>query len=375
VVHRARILRLWLITGTASVPLALFAAGCGDSSSGGSTSEATVSTAEVRSASGQVEVAGWQYYQDPEVQDAGAVSSKWSYLSTGPDIITKARSGEFDVVDSETSAMAALKTLDVVAPIDTSLLSNYDSIEAGLRASETWKQEGKVIGVPFSVTPSMTSFDTSEVQEPKTLDDLLKPEFADGIAIYDDPAVIGGIAMAQGVEDTTKMTHEQLEKVMGFLEEMHPNVKTFYQFGEEIPLYARGDIVASIGSFGSVLAKEIEADPAVEFNFLGEITYTNGWVAPDGADMPAALNWIDRTLTPAGQKSIVENAGDYPAVPAARKYLEALDDPVSEELSRYTLPEVLEMAPELHGYAAEGHGDIVSIDEVTRAWDEYKASF
>lgn len=374
----ARLRALGLALATALL-LALCLSACGGSGSSSSSSSSaeasTLTAAEVENASGGIKVSGWQYYQVPAVQDAAGVSSQWTYYSTGPDIITKAKSGEFDVVDSETSAQPALKALGILSPIDTSLLSNYDSIEANLRESETWKQDGEVVGVPFSVTPSMTSFDSSKVKEPTTLDDLLKPEFKDGIGVYDDPAVIGGIAMAQGVEDTTKMTHEQLEEAMSFLEEMAPNVKTFYQFGEEVPLYARGDILASIGSFGSVLAKEIEANPAVKFNFLAEITYVNGWVVPEGANMPAALKWINDTLTPAGQKAIVENAGDYPAVPAARKYLEALGDPVSVALSEFTLPEIVEQAPELNGYAAEAEGDVVTIDEVTRAWNEYKASF
>jgi spermidine/putrescine-binding protein len=358
------------------VALAVAVAGCGgggDASTGASV--VSVSAAEVRDAQGTLSVAGWQYYQEPKAQDSAGVSAKWSYLASAPTMITKARTGEFDVVSAEADVMPALKALGVLTPIDASLLANYRRVDPVVRSSSAWTDEGQTVAVPFSVTPTMTAFDSSKVQEPKTLDDLLKPEFKDGIALYDDPTVIGGVAAAQGVEDTTRMTHEQLEEAIGFLEGLRPNIKTFFQFGEEVPLYERGDIVASIDSFGSVLAKAIEANPAIRFNFLAEGSYLNGWVIPQNADLPAALRWIDGTLSVPGQEAIVATSGDVPAVPAARKALKSLGDPVSTALSDMTVKQLLAEAPPVLGFAAEAEGDVVTIDEVSRAWDEYKASF
>ena len=51
------------------------------------------------------------------------------------------------------------------------------------------------------------------------------------------------------------------------------------------------------------------------------------------------------------------------------------EDPVIQTLSQYTLPEILEQAPPIRGFAVEGGDDAVTVDEVTRAWNEYKSSF
>jgi spermidine/putrescine-binding protein len=361
-----------------AVLVAAAVAGCGgnDTTDSGTTALPAVTTAEVESASGSIGVAGWQFYEVPEAQDSGSVQSKWSYLNTDNDIITKGRSGEFDVVTASAEAMPALRSVNVLAPIDTSLLSNYDGIEKSLREDEAWKNEaGETVAVPFSVGPSLTVFDSSKVQEPKTLDDLLKPEFKDGIALYDAPAVIAGIATAQGVTNTLDMTHEQLEEAVVFLEELRPNIKTFFSYGEEVPLLNRGDVVATLDSYGTIVSPALENNPAIKFNFLAQVTLVNAFVITNEDNLAASLNWIDHAISVPGEKAIVASAGDFPTVTAAASAVGAEGDPVGAAFRGLGLEEILEQAPIYRGFRPDPEGDYVTIDEITRAWDEFKASF
>lgn len=359
----------------AFVSLTLGLAACGGSS-GSSSSAPSVSASQVADAKGNLAVAAFQYYEVPDVQDAGPVKTKWTYLTSAPDIITKTRSGQFDLVGGGSDSITGQAAFNVLLPIDTSLLSNYDKIVPVLRDDPEWKNSsGQVIAVPTSVTVALTAYDTSRVPEAKQLNDLLKPTYAKGIALYDDPATIGEIAVAQGVRDTRDLTQAQLDRAMGFLNKLKPNVKTFFHSGEEVQLLDSGSVDVVIGTFGTILAKAVEANPAIKFNYLAEGSFVNLWAIDRPDNYAADLNWINRLLTPAGQRAIVGASGDYPAVPSSLPALRALGDPVDKAISELTLDQVLKAAPIYRGFSPEAHGDVAGIDDLTRAWDQYKASF
>jgi len=272
--------------------------------------------------------------------------------------------------------MSALGTLDVLQPIDTTLLSNYQSIPESLRDDPTWQNaNGDIVAVPFAVSVNVTAFDTSVVSEPTALDDLLTAEYAGGIGLFDTPDIIAQIAVAQGVEDTTKITQAEFDRAMQFLVELRPNVTAFFGFGEDVQLFNRGDIVLSLSSFGSILTEAIEQNPAIEWNLLAETTFIDAWSVLDLESDAEALNWIDRTISAEGQTAIVDESGAYPVAPDAIEALTAFGDPVSSKLGGLSLDEILEQAPIARGFAAEAEGDVVTIDEATRAWNDYKASF
>jgi putative spermidine/putrescine transport system substrate-binding protein len=357
--------------------LSLGVAACGSSDSSSETSASTLTANQVKNAGGTIDVAGWQFYEDAKAQDAGAVKADWTYIATDNDIITNARSGKVDVLNSSGPQMPPLLALGALAPIDTSLLSNYSSITPGLRDDPLWQNDkGEVVAVPLGVAPIFTAWDSSKVPEPKTVNDLLDPVYKDSIAMFDAPEEIGKIATAQGVKDTTKMTHEEMDKALAFLDKMRPNIKTIFQIGEDAQLFNRGDISVSFSSFGTGLGKIVQENPDIKFNFTGQTSFVDAWSILGDPNNAAALNWINQTISLEGQKAIVGVSGDYPVVPGAVSALKAFGDPVSEKLSTMSLDEILKQAPPSQGFAAEANGkDIVTLDEVTRAWDEFKASF
>lgn len=362
----------------AVVALSLGAAACGgDDDDSSSDSASTLTAADVQNASGSIDVVGWQFYEDEAAQDAGAVKSEWSYIATDNDIITGARSADADVLNSSGPQMPPLNALGTLAPIDTGLLSNYEAITSKLRDDSLWQNDdGQVVAVPMGVAPIFLAYNSAEVPEPKTVEDLLDPAYKSSIALFDAPEIIGKIALSQGVEDTTKMTQDELDEAMSFLEQLKPNVKTFNQIGEDAQLFARGDIKVSFSSFGAGLGAIVEENPDIKFNFTGQTTFIDAWSILGDPNNAAALNWIDQTLSKEGQEAIVNVSGDYPVNSAALPALEAIGDPVSKTLSGMTLDEILDAAPPSQGFAAEsGDDDVVTLDEATRAWNEYKASF
>ncbi len=147
-----------------------------------------------------------------------------------------------------------------------------------MRDSPAWRNgDDQVVAIPFAAVPTLTVYDSDEVPEPKTLEELLDPAYEQAIGIYDDPTTIAQIAAAQGVEDTSQMTQEDLDRAMDLLEQMRPNIKTFFDFGEDTQLFNRGDIQVAIGSFGTSIIPAFENNPSLKFNFVGEATYVDAW--------------------------------------------------------------------------------------------------
>lgn len=350
-------------------------AACG-SDSATSTNTSTISASEVKDASGSIKVTGWQYYEAAKAQDAGAVKATWSYLATDKDLYTKTRGGKFDVASPSSLTIGPLGALGVLRPIDTSLLSNYDVIDPTLANDPIWKNaDGQTVCVPFAVSPSFTAYDSADVPVAQNINDLLKPAYKDSIALADDAATIEQFAIAQGVKDTRKMTQAQLQSVMDFLDKLKPNVKTFFQFGEEAQLFSRNDVNVLTPAVGSYLGKAIETTPSIKFNFVAGVSLIDCWAVVGDANEAAALNWINATLSTPGQKAIVKASSSYPVNQAAVPELAKLGDPVSVATAEMSLPEILKEAPISHGFAVKSTGDNVTLDEVTRAWTRYKASF
>lgn len=355
----------------ASLSVALLAA-CGGSDSNESAS--TLTASQVKQANGEINVAAYSFYEVPKTQNVDGVSAKWAYYNDNQDMLTKIRSGNFDVAQTDSSMVAAVSALEPL-PIQTELIPNYENIAPVFRDDPAFKNaNGEVIAVPFASTPELLAWDSSRVGKPETIDDLLKDEFADGIGLWDSPDIIQTIAMQQGVEDTQKMTQDDLDRVMEYLDQLRPNVKSFYSFGGDARLYLNGTIVASFGSYGTVLSKIIEQKPSVDFRPLGQ--WINAWVMPQGSDAAPALKWINNTLSDKSQKSLVEASGDYPAVPAGVEALATSKDPVMERFADLSYEQLLEAAPALRGNLPQSDDEnVVTTEDLIRAWNSYKGSF
>jgi spermidine/putrescine-binding protein len=359
----------------AMVAASLLLAACGGSSSSSSLTSSALTKAEVEDASGNISVVGWQFLDEPKVQDAGNVKSTWTYLGTEKDIYTKARSGQYDVLNATAATIEGLKRLNVLHPINVSLLSDYDELTPVVRDDAAWTDNGHVVAVPFAVSPSFTAWNSKQVPEPQTLEDLLKPVYKSSIGLVGDPSVIEQIATAQGVKNTAEMTEAQLNRVMAYLEKLKPNVKTFYQFGEEAQLFARGEVKVLLQGSGSYLSKVIETVPSVKFNFLAENSYVEAWTLNSGQQEAASLNWINRTLSQSGQEAIVKASEAYPVNTKALGALVKVGTPVAIATAKLSLPEILKNCPPARGFSPESHGNVVGIEKVTRAWDDYQSSF
>jgi putative spermidine/putrescine transport system substrate-binding protein len=328
-----------------------------------------VTRAQVENASGQIRVLNYPIYQQPEL-NAGPVQAEYTETGAASSLISKVRLTRegLDMTVSGANIMPQLYPLDRLAAIETSVLSNYDSISSTVSDAPIFSNDGSVYAVPFAVSVGFAAWDSSTVPEPTSSDDLLGPDYAGTIGILNESDSLIGIAQALGF-DINNFTVDDLDQCVDFLDNLKPNIKTLFAYGEDLQLLSRGDIAVSLWTYGSVLTDTQANNPQVRANFLGSTSYVDSWSILNGADYPASLAWIDNTLSKPSQLAIVKTTGGYPVLPSA--YDPSLYPP---ELRDLTLDEALEQSPPNPGVPSEGDG-LVTRDLLDETWTDFRASF
>lgn len=370
VLTRRHMLKKTLVAGGAvagSGALATVLQACGGG--GQSAQSSTVSAKQVKDATGSINVLTYTFYQVPEL-NSGPVTAKFTAEGSTSDVIAKVRSPSsgLEVMNSGPSSLVPLYALERLVPIETELIPRYGTIDPTLSGSSTLKHEGKVYAVPFMVSIGLAAWDGSVVPEPTSSAGLLGSAYKGSIGVVDESDTLITFAELLGF-DITHFTTDNLEAVMSYLEELKPNIRTLYAFGEEVQLFGRKDIAVALWSYGSLVTEAQKVNPDVKGNLLASNSYVDCWSVLEGSDMAAALSWIDGTLSVESQRALSAASGSLAVVEKAH-------DPslLPPELRQYTLAELLEKSPINVGVPLEGEG-LVTRDIMDNAWSEFTSSF
>lgn len=351
--------------------LSTLIAACGGSSSN-SAATATAATgltqAQVASATGNINVLVWSFYQNKPWK-TGSVHPKFADITSEQAIIAKARQpGVFDLVDTSPNIMVEMFAIKRMVPINTALIKNYSTIDAAVRANDAFKgPDGQVYAVPFAFSDGLTAWNSKQVPEPKSVSDFLKPQYKGKIGLSDSSGTVALLAWGLlGVSDAGKITSDDLSKVQAFMSKLKPQVKTFYPFGGETNLLSRGDIAVAFQTYGSLVGSVQKKMPEIKTNHTGSNSYVDCFSIMKGADEATALNWINRVLSLPAQKAMAVGSLSYPVVDAARSAL-------PPAYQKQSTSEILRVAPIQRSFLVEKQGDFVTIDDIERVWNDFKA--
>lgn len=330
-------------------------------------SPAKVSRAAVAGATGTTGVLTFSFYEAPAL-NSGKVQAKYSTISSADEILAKVRSraNRLQVINSGANIMSEIYAVDAVQPIPVAALPNYSEIEPTLRDNPIFSKDGQIYAVPFAVSPGLLAWDSAKVPEPKTADDLLMPVYRDKIGLYNDAEMILMVHRLLG-GSLTKVTSTDAKSAVDYLDKLKPNIKTIYEFGQEVDLFGRGDIAVATQTFASLVISARKARASVKANLLGSFSFVDSWSIAEGAKLPEALSWINHSLSPAGQKALQEASGGYPSVPTGTNT--AL---LPDELRKLTLADLLKSAPVNQGVPVSGDG-LATRTTIQTAWNDFKA--
>lgn len=368
--------RFTLATVALSAGASSLLSACGGSN--GKSASAGLSANDVENASGTVKALVWSGYENEEAfASLEEVSLKAAFLAANEDTITKTKEeGAFDAVTIYQGMIDPLRSLDRIAPIDTSLLQNYGKLYPFFRQSEAFRRDGKVYGVPYTWGTMMMAYNANEVEAPKTFDDLMAPSLKGKISMPDDAyAAITTFARYAGLEDANQLTPNQLDQVMALLGEFKPQVLSIASnYGELPAMYSRGEIVASVPDWTPTAVTASSGGVKVETTIPeeGAFSFVDSWMIIGSAENPGgAYAIIDQAISAKAQATIGKAVGLGVVNPEA---VPELGDAVAKAWRYEQLEETFSKAPLYRGVPVEKSGNITTYQDWTSRWEEFKAA-
>ena len=272
-------------------------------------------------ADSELVVFDWAGYEDPGFfQDYVAKHDvpTYSFFSDEEEAFQKIRAGfRADLAHPCSQSVVKWRSADIIEPIDTSRLSNWDKVIPQFANMEGFQTDGVQWALPMDWGATALTYRTDMVSdaEAATLKSFADPKFQGRVSIVDnvDDAYALGF-LATGVTDWNKATDEDFKNASAFLREVHKNVRTYWQDGADIrALMASGEIQLS-WSWNEVSAiLESEGVPVAmnRGTSEGSSTWVCGYVmlkdAPGNKDK--AYEFLDAWLADSSAEYIVTEWG------------------------------------------------------------------
>lgn len=324
----------------------------------------------VNAATGPVNILGSQPYETRESwpQD---LTVNWAYNTTNEEILTKTtQPGSFDAVIIYQGEIDQLRKLDRIEPIDVSLLSNWELVAPMFRDAEVIRRDGDIYAVPFHWGYGYLEYNADKTSAPQSYQDLLSPKLTRKIGMPDDPyAVITTFAIFAGAERPNNLTRKEFDDTIKLLKSFRPQVLTIHNYGDEVGLFARGDIWVGFPEYSNSLAKSREAGATnMQITQLAAWSYIDCFMMlKDAVHKEAAYKFINAALGTESQRLSTRHSLAFPVNDGAI-------DAIAPELRYTSSAEALAKAPMMPGVTVETGGPDVPFQEWVQAWIEFKAS-
>ena len=218
--------------------------------------------------------------------------------------------GQYDGISASGDATSRLIASDLVAPIDTDLFENYDSVFPDLKDLPHNTVDGVNYGVPHGRGPNLLAYNTEELSEAPTSWSAVfeGADNAGAISVYDSSIFIADAALYLmntqedlGITNPYQLSQEQFDAAIALLEELDANDPLYWgSYTDQISSYAAGDVV--VGTTWPLQVNLLKADGAPVEGITPE-EGTTGWsdtwmMAADAEHPNCMLMWMDHMMSP-----------------------------------------------------------------------------
>jgi len=292
---------------------------------------------------GQLVMLDWAGYEIPEFWGAFAaeypdVKVEFSFLTESAEVYSKLQSGfEADLVHPCSNFWKLLVDENLVQPIDTSRLSNWDSVIASLA------KEGEFNGQQYWI-PWDWGFESILVRKdlvenmPTSWGDIWNPEYAGYISINDSGEAAHIWASLSLGLDPWNQTDEEYAQVKAKLLELAPSVLSYWAGQTDLDqMLASGDAWLGVGAWNASYVSLLDQGLDVEYinPTEGRTGYLCGFGIPTNAkNVELAHAMIDAYLAPDAMAYLanaygygIANQDAIPLVDAKMSELLGLTDP------------------------------------------------
>jgi len=197
---------------------------------------ATLSTSTLHADGAALSVFDWSGYEDPgffgTYIEKYTDAPSYSFFASQEEAFTKLRSGfEVDLAHPCSDAVRKWVAADLIQPLDTARLKNWDKLLPEIKEVDGIEIDGKVYMMPFEWGNTGLIYRTDKIDEDKVSLQLLTDSAYEGkISIPDAASSAYALAsLATGnAENYTNLNDEQFKQASDFLRAMHPNVRFYW---------------------------------------------------------------------------------------------------------------------------------------------------
>lgn len=311
----SRTLRLMALMFVFGLVAAACAGNEGNGGGGGGGAAAFPTGPAAADDAGPLRLLEWAGYEIPEFHQPFSdaypdVKLEVQFADAGSSFYQKVAAGgvQVDLAHPCSNWVTTWKDADLIAPIDTSRLTNWDSLDPNMR--ELGKIDGQYWFVPWDWGYESLIVNTDMVPNPpQSWADLWKPEYKGLIAMEDFSE--GAVAMTSWAFDLPypNLSDADLDFVKQKLLELKPNIKLFWQGSTDlVQAMVNGDVGIGYGwndQYAKVLDGGVNAvyvDPSE-----GRGGWVCGFVVPkDTPHYDLALKYIDAALAPESMKNAID---------------------------------------------------------------------
>ncbi|MEW2358399.1 ABC transporter substrate-binding protein [Spirillospora sp. NPDC029432] len=333
--------------GRLAVAVAVTAAlaGCSDSSNATRTSLPQIPAQQVIGATeGQLNLVAWTGYAedgstDPKVDwvtpftKATGCRVRTKIADTSDSMVALMKTGKYDGVSASGDASLRLVYGGDVAPVNTSLLTNYPDIADYLKEQPYNSVGGQMYGVPHGYGANYLMYRTDKLPQPPTSWNVVwdkNSPAAGNITAYDSPIYIADAALYLKahrpdlkIKDPYALDEKQFEAALDLLRQQRPNVGQYWHnYADELQSFVLGDNHAGTAwQVTANLAKEQKAPVDTVLPVEGATGWSDTWMISSRAKHPNCMyRWMNWITTPKVQAQVAQWFGQAAANPKACRY-------------------------------------------------------
>ncbi|WP_245729524.1 ABC transporter substrate-binding protein [Salinihabitans flavidus] len=277
-------------------------------------------------AEGTLNVLTWEGYADSSfldqfVEESGCEVNA-TYVGSNDDFAPKLMGGGgvYDLITPSIDTTALMIDLDLVEPLDPSMIEGWDGIYPKFLALDGIQRDGEYYGMPYSWGAIAFMYLDKAFDEPPTsLDALWSEENSGKISLWDDKSSIYVAARRNGDMNIYNLSDEQIAAARESLIEQKPLVRKYWSTaGELVDLYKAGEVIISntwAGYQSSLLAAEgIEVTEFIPEE--GAEGWMDSWmVVKNTPNRECAYKFLNMQLSEQGQCGVA-NVNGYSAANA-----------------------------------------------------------
>lgn len=245
---------------------------------------------------------------------------------TSDEMVSLMKSGGYDGVSASGDASLRLIYGGQVAPVNTSLVSNYKDISPFLKNQKWNSVNGTMYGIPHGWGANVLAYNSAKVKKPTSWSVVFDPksQYAGKITAYDSPIYIADAAMylmstnpGLGIKNPYSLDQKQLDAATALLKSQKKNVGEYWSdYTKSVQSFESGNTL--LGSSWQVIANIINGDKKVKVDSVvpkeGATGWSDTWMISAKAKHPNCMyQWMNWIASPKVNAQVAEWFGEAPS--------------------------------------------------------------